>query len=190
MANFSWANHPWAPLALGLLLGAAHGLDTPQASAQPGPLATWQQQCKADVCYLFIDAPTVPMADQSRDFVSLGVEVFQSNHQAKSVSIVLPPGVTKGQTVVIGFVDVADRDLKQAEGGALYELPINLCFDGGCAARVQPLLDNGNGSTFDLFQALKKHPYLWVSYQRNGRKEPSRAFVPIHDFQQALNKVP
>jgi len=155
-------------------------------NAQDLSADSWRQQCGVSQCYLSISAPTLQDGTRKREGVILGIDVSKATKTAKSIAIVLPPDVSKDQDVVIGFVD---GGMKQTEGGALYQLPINRCFADGCASTVAPLLDNGDGTSFDLFQALQRNSYLWVSYRANGAKDPTRAFVPIHGLKGVLNNL-
>lgn len=169
-----------------LCISAARGAET-QARITDRP---WRMDCKDGHCYLSMSAR---VQDQTSDneVVILAVDVLQASRAAEVVQVILPPDVTKGEEVSIRFVDSKPdgASFKLTEAGDMYALPINNCRPGGCASVVHPMLDNGNGPSLDLFLELQRHDFLWVMFQRQKVKEPTRVLIPIYKFREAVSGV-
>lgn len=144
----------------------------------------------ADRCLLRM---TAAIQDEMRNHeqVELVVDLQQATRMATQVMVLMPKDVVRGSEVQLRFIDsVPDgASVKLAAASDLYAIRVTGCSAAACAATARPLLDNGDGTRFDLFAALQQHGFLAVLFQRTGQKSPSRAMIPTFSFPDALARV-
>jgi len=134
----------------------------------------------------------VPVREgRTDDAVVLDVALKTGERAARFTSVLLPTDVVQSAEVVIRFIDTKPdgTTFKLVPGSEAYALPIIECSTSHCTVRVDPNLDNGDGTTLDLFEALQKHDFLWVAFKSTRRDEPYRALVPVNRFKEALDGV-
>lgn len=150
-------------------------------------LPIWNVQCTSDrsKCWLEILVSFHGAKKQERGGVALAYD--GTAKKPMYVTIFIPPDTGKKDEVIVSFVDsVPDGDtwkLEPAKSGMM-SLPVMECDRQFCMARVYPQIDNGDGTTTDLFAELQARRFLWVAFKQNGKLV--RFLVPISGFPPAL----
>jgi hypothetical protein len=172
---------------LTLVVSSATRADEPAPPAAVG--RAWATRCDDVNCSLSMSVPV--REGRTDDAVVLEVSLKSGERAARFISVLLPTDVVRDADVVIRFVDTKPdgTTFKLVPGSETYALPIIECSASQCTVRVDPQLDNGDGTSLDLFDALQKHDFLWVLFKSTRRDEPYRALVPVNRFKDAVDGV-
>ncbi len=176
--------HVLFPLALLLTLGSPA-----QAPAELS-LPPWNVQCTHDGKKCLLEL-LVPFGREGKPGLG-GLAVAYDNLAGKPVYItVLIPADADGKgEVLVHLMDTVPDGNSwklEAAGPGFMSLPVMDCNKQFCMARVRPEIDNGDGTTTDLFVELNKRHLLWVAFKRHGK--PERFMVPVSGFPAALEQA-
>lgn len=162
----------------------------PALASADGLLPDWNVQCTSDraKCWIELLVPFAGPKKQERGGIAVAYD--NAAKQPMYITVFVPRDAWDKEEVIINFVDsVADGDswkLEAAETGMM-GLPINECDRQFCMARIYPKIDNGDGTSTDLFAELQKRSFLWVMFKRS--RKPERFMIPLSTFPAALVKV-
>lgn len=159
-----------------------------QARPAPGiPARTWQAKCSKTSCDVQILVPFE--RGHGLEQAGLAVDFVPKTKRANSIAIFLPADAVAAKGVIIGLVDRGGGDQRLKPVDDLYTLPITQCTPEFCVSRVQQMLDNDDGTFFDLLAALQRNRFLWVSFWRPHQNDPVRILIPSSALKAELAKL-
>jgi hypothetical protein len=161
-----------------------------QATAESRvPERPWNIKCSEGRCFMQVAV----QFERGRGVEQAGLAVSYDQRQdaVQYVSVYVPPDAIAKTGLRIAFVDSTPEgsDFKLVRASDLYSIPILECTKEYCVSRVHPKLENGDGTSLDLFQELQRRSLLWVLFTRPGADEPVRVMIPVYRFRDELKKV-
>jgi len=106
------------------------------------------------------------------------------------ITVFVPPSIGAKHEVTIGLLKtVSDKGVWKLEPSktGLMSLPVMECDLRFCMARVYPQIDNGDGTSTDLFAQMQSNDFIWVLFEQGGK--PIRFMIPIPEFRSALARA-
>jgi len=154
------------------------------------PLPPWNVACTTtrDKCWMELFVPFTGPDKQERGGVAVAYDAVAK--KPMFITVFVPPDIGTKHEVTIGLIKtVPDKQswkLEPSKSG-LMSLPVMECDLQFCMARVYPQIDNGDGTTTDLFAQMQSNDFIWVLFEQNGK--PIRFMIPILEFRSALARA-
>lgn len=171
------------------ILGSCFKSFTQENETLQIPEQPWNVQCSDGRC--FMQVAVAFERGRGQEQAGLAVSFDQKKNICQYVSVYVPADAIKDEGLTIAFVDSVPEgeSFKLKPATDLYSIPIMECTEEYCVSRVHPELDNGDGTSLDLFQELKVRHHLWVGFKRTGEKELVRIMIPVYRFVIELREI-